>query len=197
MGKWSTRKTEPLPDLVNKELFWYHGAQATLDFPLLLDTSSPRLASLHLVSGGYLVFSSYAALAKLSAGYVILETGTSLTSGVPLRARRRYCSPGGRAPTSWTETTARTERSSSPWWPAEVSRFTAGTNSAGQNSVKRFTLQLLVITQYSHPEGHAWLKTSQGRIGFVVVSVGGGISPLKSDAEDRTVIWKVEQSFGS
>lgn len=52
-----------------------------LDFPLLLDSESPRLSGLKIISGGSLVFSSGAEIAKLVTNFVIIEAGGSLIIG--------------------------------------------------------------------------------------------------------------------
>ena len=53
----------------------------TLDFPLLLDLATPRLSGVHIVSGGRLVFSPQAVLAKLTTDYVKITKGGSLEIG--------------------------------------------------------------------------------------------------------------------
>ena len=61
--------------------FSINNRNITLDFPLLLDLETPRLAGVTIVAGGRLVFSPTASLAKLVTDYVKIEEGGSLEIG--------------------------------------------------------------------------------------------------------------------
>ena len=64
---------------------WPHAidwtAEVVLDFPMLLDVATPRLAGLRIVSGGRLVFSPLIAAAALTTDFVRIEEGGSLEIG--------------------------------------------------------------------------------------------------------------------
>ena len=61
--------------------FSINNKNVTLDFPILLDLETPRLDGLTIVSGGRLIFSPTASLAKLVTDYVKIESGGSLEIG--------------------------------------------------------------------------------------------------------------------
>merc|ERR550519_568265 len=74
VSKASDRNTWPSGfDLQSKKL--------TLNFPLLLDVETPRYDAVTIVSGGRMVFSPTATLAKLVTDYVMIEDGGSLEIG--------------------------------------------------------------------------------------------------------------------
>jgi hypothetical protein len=61
--------------------FSINNKNVTLGFPILLDLETPRLVGLTIVSGGRLIFSPTASLAKLVTDYVRIESGGSLEIG--------------------------------------------------------------------------------------------------------------------
>ena len=61
--------------------FSINNRNISLDFPLLLDLETPRLAGVTIVAEGRLVFSPTAALAKLVTDFVRIEEGGSLEIG--------------------------------------------------------------------------------------------------------------------
>ena len=57
------------------------GEVLTLDFPLLLDTTTARLGGMYIVGSGRLVFDPNAELAKLVTKFALMEDGGSLEIG--------------------------------------------------------------------------------------------------------------------